>query len=148
LSESSEPVLPFNTSLGGAELNGILQNGSTFSRQHSLVDNGGALDQKHIACNTTILLSHHSGLQPTCSLCIPRCHDSALKDDEHEKGEERVIPVFIKHPEADTENLEDEEGGDSMLLEQFCERRNGDVEGISAIVLLETGDFFCGGETL
>lgn len=46
---------------------------------------------------------------------------SALKDNEHEESEYRVIPILVQAPQPDRKELEDEEGGDCMLCKQFPE---------------------------
>jgi hypothetical protein len=68
--------------------------------------------------------------------------DGTLEDDEHEKGEETVIPIFIETPEGDTEDLEDEERGGGLLRKKVDEGRDGDVELVLAKELvhgIETG---------
>lgn len=79
------------------------------------------------------------------SLALP--HNRALESDKHEQGEDRVVPVFIETPQADTEQLEDEERRHSVLLEQLAERRDGDVERVETIVVGKTGDFLFALET-
>ena len=59
--------------------------------------------------------------------------DGTLEDDEHEQGEQTVVPVFIKTPKRDTEDLEDEEGCSRVLSEQFAERMDRDVELVLSI---------------
>jgi len=59
--------------------------------------------------------------------------DGGLKYDQHEQGEERVVPVLIQAPKSDTENLENEEGGDGVFLEKLSELGQGNVESIEAI---------------
>lgn len=79
------------------------------------------------------------------SLALP--HNRALESDKHEQGEDRVVPVLVETPQADTEQLEDEERRHSVLLEQLAERRDGDVERVEAIVVRKTGDFLFALET-
>ena len=43
--------------------------------------------------------------------------DGGFKDDEHEEGEDRVVPVLVQTPESDTKDLEDEEWGHGMFFE-------------------------------
>lgn len=66
--------------------------------------------------------------------------NSALKHDQHEQGEQTVIPIFVQTPEGDAEDLEHEEGCCGVFREQFGERWDGNVEFIIAIQLLEFWD--------
>lgn len=59
--------------------------------------------------------------------------DRRLEDDQHDQGEDRVVPVFIQAPKSNTKDLEDEEWSDGMFLEEFRERRFGNVEPVHAI---------------
>ena len=59
--------------------------------------------------------------------------DGTLEDDEHEQGKQTVVPVFIKTPKRDTEDLEDEEGGRRVLGKERGEGWDGDVVLILAI---------------
>jgi hypothetical protein len=80
------------------------------------------------------------------TLALP--DNSALEGDEHKKSEERVVPVFIEHPKTNTEDLEDEEGRDGVLLEQLGEGRDGNIKSVEAIVLLDARQLDLGLDTL
>lgn len=80
------------------------------------------------------------------ALALP--DDCALEGDEHEEGKERVVPVLIEHPQTNTEDLEDEEGRDGMLLEQLGEGGDGNVKSVEAIVLLDARQLDLGLDTL
>ena len=71
--------------------------------------------------------------------------DSALKDDQHEECEQRVVPVFIQHPKPNTEDLENEEWRNGVLLEKLEECRHWNIESVIAIVVLESLDLLLGG---
>ena len=161
--------LGLKNSVGGSELNGVLEQGSTLTRKHGFVDNGGSVDKQHVTSNTAVLLctAHgdevagekfvgldfnplaetedpdiirldaHSAELVEGALALP--HHSALESNEHEQGKERVVPVLVEHPKSDTEDLEDKERCDGVLLEQLSESRNGDIERVGAIVMLEAG---------
>ena len=58
----------------------------------------------------------------------------ALKDDEHEQGEDRVPDVLVEEPQEPAKDLEDEEGGDGVLAEELDKGRDGDVEHVLAKV--------------
>lgn len=59
--------------------------------------------------------------------------DSGLKDDQHDEGEDGVVPVLVQAPKGNTEDLEDEEGCNSVFLEELHELGQGNVESIHAI---------------
>jgi len=63
-------------------------------------------------------------------------HNSTLEYDEHDKGEEGVIPVLVQTPQSNTENLEDKEGCYSMFFEKFLESRDGYIESVKSVILL------------
>ena len=67
--------------------------------------------------------------------------NSALKHDEHEQREYRVIPVFIQAPEADAEDLKNEERRGRVLSEKGTEGWNWDVEFVLPEQLLEIRKF-------
>ena len=75
-------------------------------------------------------------------------HNGALESDQHEQGEQRVVPVFIQHPQSDAEDLEDEEGRNGVFLEQLGEGRDGDIEFVCAIMLCDALNLSGRGETL
>jgi hypothetical protein len=54
----------------------------------------------------------------------------AFEDNQHESGEQTVVPVFVQAPKSYTEDLEDEERCDGVLGEQFRELGNRDVTGV------------------
>jgi hypothetical protein len=58
-----------------------------------------------------------------------------LKDKEHHKSEQTIIPILVHEPQTHTENLKNEEWSDSVFFEQFlkCGQRN--VKGIQFIAL-------------
>ena len=62
---------------------------------------------------------------------------STLKDDQHECGEQRIIPILVQAPQSDAEHLEDEERRDGVLSEQFGEFGDGNVTLIDAVSRLE-----------
>lgn len=64
-------------------------------------------------------------------------YNGALEHNQHEQGEQTVVPILVETPEGDAEDLEDEEGGSSMFTEEFCKRGNRDVEFVPAIETLE-----------
>lgn len=64
----------------------------------------------------------------------------ALEDDEHEEGEEGVVPVLVQTPQRDAEDLEDEEGGGGVLAEELEEGGDGDVELVLAVGSERVGD--------
>ncbi|CAI6099130.1 unnamed protein product [Clonostachys chloroleuca] len=161
----------------GAELNRLLEQRRTLSREHSFVHNGSAFNQKHIASDTAVLLgtadrnqvarqefvaldldplaqaehpqvirldAHPSELNQS-ALALP--HDCTFEHDQHEESEERVVPILIKHPQANAEHLEDEERGDGVFLEELGEGRHGDVEGVDAVVLFNARQFDLGVDT-
>jgi hypothetical protein len=68
-------------------------------------------------------------------------HDGALEGDKHEEGKEGIIPILVKHPQTDTEDLENEKGSNSMFLKELGEGRYGDIEGVRAVILLEPSQF-------
>ena len=143
----------FNQVIAGAELDGFLQEGSTLTRKHGLVDNDTTFNQENITSNTTVLLGTANGheiageelvagdflplalaVHPDIirldahstelvqgPLALP--HNGALESNEHEQREERVVPVFIEHPQSNTEDLEDEERCNGVLLEELEEVR-------------------------
>ena len=110
-------TLGVNLSITGTELNGILQQRRTLARKHGLVDDGGSLDQNHIASNTAVLLCTGNrdkitgeklvarGLGPLAEAvgidlvgldahaaelvegALTLPDDGALEYDEHEEGE-------------------------------------------------------------
>jgi len=165
-------------SIGGSKLDGVLEERSTLAREHGLVDNGSTFDEKHITCDTTVLLGAANGDQVageevvTLNLSPPTqtenphivgldAHateliegaltlpdDSTLENDEHEESKERIVPVLIEHPKSNTEDLEDEEWCNGVLLEQFGKGRNGDIESVGAIVLLNARQLGLGLDTL
>ncbi|KAI6768024.1 hypothetical protein HG530_006033 [Fusarium avenaceum] len=107
---------------------------------HSLVHNSSTLDQKHIASNTAVLLgSVDRGEVTRNELVTLYLGPFAQAEHPHIVGLDahatEFIEVLVKHPKSNTEDLEDEERGDGMLLEELGEGRNGDVEGVGAIVL-------------
>jgi len=53
---------------------------------------------------------------------------SAFKDNQHEKGKQRVVPVLVQTPQTNAENLEHEEGCYGVLLEKFSKSRDRDIE--------------------
>jgi hypothetical protein len=140
-------TLRIQRNIGGAKLDGLLQERSTLTRKHSLVDNGGTFNQKHIASNTTVLLSSVDGdeiarnelvtlnLGPLAQAENPHAvrldahatelgqgaltlpNNGALENDEHKEGKERIVPVLVEHPKSNTEDLEDEEWRNGVLLE-------------------------------
>lgn len=57
-------------------------------------------------------------------------HDSAFENDQHEKSEQAVVPIFVQTPESDTEDLEDKERRGSMFPKECGERRNWNIEFI------------------
>lgn len=59
--------------------------------------------------------------------------DRALEDDEHKRGEERVVPVLVQAPEGDTEHLEDKERGDGVLCKELGELWDGNVTLVLAV---------------
>ncbi|GJC78632.1 hypothetical protein ColLi_01470 [Colletotrichum liriopes] len=160
-------TLGLESGVGGAELDRVLQKRSALSGKHGLVHNGSSLDEQHIAGDTAVLLGASNGdeitgqelvahdLGPLAqavdvdivrldahsaelvegALALP--DDGALEGDQHEESEERVVPVLVKHPETNTEDLEDEEGRDGVLLEELGEGGNRDIEGVGAVVLLD-----------
>ncbi|GKT85998.1 hypothetical protein Ct61P_03848 [Colletotrichum tofieldiae] len=160
-------TLRLESGVGGAELDRVLQKRSALSGKHGLVHNGSALDEQHIAGDTAVLLGASNGdeitgqelvahdLGPLAqavdvdivrldahsaelvegALALP--DDGALEGDQHEESEERIVPVLVKHPETNTEDLEDEEGRDGVLLEELGEGGNRDIEGVGAVVLLD-----------
>ncbi len=89
-----------------------------------------------------IRLDAHAAELVQGSLALP--HHGALEHDQHEEGEKRVVPILVQHPQADAEDLEDEEGRYRMLLEELGEGGHGDIEGVDTIVLLETVQLRCG----
>ena len=171
-------TLGVDLSITGTELDGILQQRGTLAGKHGLVDDGGSFDQDHVASNTAVLLRTGNrdkitgeelvarGLGPLAeavdvdlvgldahaaefvkgALALP--DNGALENDEHEQGEERVVPVFVQHPQTDAEDLEDEEGGDGVFLEELGEGRDGDVERVGAIVLLQAVELRGGRDAL
>ena len=60
---------------------------------------------------------------------------------QHKEGEQGVVPVLVKHPKTNAEYLEDKKGSDGMFPEKFGEGRDGDIEGICAIVLFKLCEF-------
>lgn len=66
--------------------------------------------------------------------------NGALKDNEHEQGEKRVIPVFVEAPEGNAEYLEDKERRDSVLGEELGELWDRDVAEVLAVLLKEFRD--------
>lgn len=58
----------------------------------------------------------------------------ALKDDEHEQGEDRVPDVLVEEPQEAAKDLEDEKRGDGVLAEELDKGRDGDVEHVLAKV--------------
>jgi hypothetical protein len=171
-------TLDIQGNIGGTKLDRILEERSTLTRKHSLVDNSGTFDQKHITSNTTVLLGsvdrdkvagnelvtlnlspptqtenpHIVGLDAHATeliegaLTLP--DDSTLENDEHEESKERIVPVLIEHPKSNTEDLEDEEWCNGVLLEQFGKGRNGNIESVGAIVLLNARQLGLGLDTL
>jgi hypothetical protein len=72
------------------------------------------------------------------ALTLP--NNSAFKGDEHEEREERIVPILIEEPEADAEDLENEEWRNSMLLEELGEGGNGNIERVCSVMLLDSGE--------
>jgi len=64
-------------------------------------------------------------------------NDGALKDNQHERCEQGVVPVLVQAPQRHAEHLEDEEGRDGMLGEELGEFRDGDMAFILAVRSLE-----------
>ncbi|KAI6750013.1 hypothetical protein HG531_007278 [Fusarium graminearum] len=171
-------TLRIQGNVGRTKLNGILEERSTLTGKHSLVDNSGTLNQKHITSDTTVLLGSVDGneiarnelvtlnLSPLAQTENPHIvrldahateliesaltlpDDGALENDEHKEGEERIVPILIEHPKSNTEDLKDEEWCNGVLLEQFGKGGNGDIEGVGAIVLLNARQLGLGLVTL
>ena len=163
------------SSVGWAKLDRVLQEWRRLPRKHGLVDDNAALNQEHIASNSRILLGAsnrdkisweelvtlslnplilavdidivwldaHSAELVQSPLALP--NDSALEDNQHEEGEQRVVPVLIQHPKSNTEDLENEERRNSMLLEELEKGWYWNIEGVVAIVVLESLDLLLGG---
>lgn len=86
---------------------------------------------------------------PLASLAMKETHledDGALKNDEHEEGEKRVVPVLVEHPQADAEDLEHKKGRDGVLGKEAEERRHGDVKRVGAVAAEGELDGLFGGE--
>lgn len=66
---------------------------------------------------------YHARLAPH----IPDCghisklllNKGALEHDEHDEGENTVVPVLVQTPQSDAENLEDKERSDRTFLEEL-----------------------------
>ncbi len=65
--------------------------------------------------------------------------DSALEDNQHEEGEQTVIPILVQAPECHTENLENEERSGCLFREQFGERWDRNVELVFAKKVIQCG---------
>lgn len=63
--------------------------------------------------------------------------NGTFEDHQHERGEERIVPVLVQAPQSHTEHLKDEEWGHGMLSEQLGELGNGDVTFVVSISRLE-----------
>jgi hypothetical protein len=74
--------------------------------------------------------------------------DGAFKDDQHEEGEERVVPVLVQTPETDTEELEHKEGRHRVLAKDFPEAWHRDVERVLAELRLVESDLATGLDAL
>ena len=48
----------------------------------------------------------------------------AFEDNKHRQCEEAVVPIFIEAPEANTEDLEDEERSSGSFFEKFGKLRD------------------------
>ena len=57
-----------------------------------------------------------------------------FKGNQHEQGEQRVVPLFVHAPQGDTEDLKHKERRHGVLLEQLHERRDRDVKAVGAVV--------------
>ncbi|KAI3487633.1 hypothetical protein L1887_48414 [Cichorium endivia] len=92
----------------------------------------GAVDVKDVlaVAQLDVLLEQRRALTGKHGLTLE--DDGALEDDEHEEREERVVPVLVEHPQADAEDLEDEEGCDGVLEEEIDELGLGNVELVLA----------------
>ena len=160
----------FNTGVGRTKLDGVFQHRRALAGKHGLVDDSTAFNQNHVASNTRVFLgAAHTdqitgkklialSLDPLVStehpdvvrldahaseflegaLALP--DDSRLEHNQHEKCEERVVPVFVEHPETDAENLEHKERRDSVLLEELRESRHGDIEDVRSVLLSDVFD--------
>lgn len=58
--------------------------------------------------------------------------DCALEHHQHESSEKTVVPVFIQAPEGDAKDLENKEGCDGMLCEEFRKLGNWNIASIGA----------------
>ena len=70
-----------------------------------------------------------------------------LESHEHDEGEERVVPVIVEQPETDTEDLEDKERRDGMLLPQLGEAWHRNVESIISVMLSNLLQLILTGQT-
>lgn len=62
-------------------------------------------------------------------------HDRAFEYNKHEEREERVIPILVQTPQSHAKDLEDEEWRDGMLLKEFLEPGDWDIEAVESVVL-------------
>ena len=74
--------------------------------------------------------------------------DRALKDHQHESGEEGVVPILIQAPERNAEHLEDKERSDSMFGEELGEPRDGDMALVRAVSRFQAGQRWQTAESL
>lgn len=156
-------ALHIELGLALTQLDGLFEKRSGLSRQHGLVDNTGTGNENHITSQAGILTRssnrddvtgkqlvsldlrplsvsvHLNGVRSKThaselghsSLTLP--HHSGLKHDKHDEGEDGVVPLLIETPESNTEDLEDKEGGNSVLKEELGKGGNGDIKLVGAV---------------